>query len=82
VSVELEQDVADQNAGGCRRAAGGHADDEQAILPRECGSLWFGQRDRLARDSKVPALEPAVLDHGGRRLPRDRRGDHDAQAAD
>ena len=44
-------------------------------------ALILRQRDRLARDAEIAALQAAVLEHGRRGLPRDRRRDDDAEAA-
>src|SRR5207247_135659 len=65
VAVELEQHVADEHPGRRRRTAAGHADDQERLFPARTSLralLIFGQRDRLARDAEISALELSVLE--------------------
>ena len=81
MSVQFEEHVADQHARRRRRAAGRHADDEQRLVAADRVALVLGKARRLAGDAEVAALEAAVFEDRGRRLPGDRRGYDDAEAA-
>jgi hypothetical protein len=82
LAIELEQHVADEHAGRRRGAAARHADDEQTVFALLRRALILRKRDRLSGEPEVAALQPAVLDERRRGLPRDARGNDDAEAAD
>src|SRR5439155_21432431 len=82
MAVEFQKDVAYEHTRRGGRTAARHADDEQRVLATVLALLAFRQRDRLPREPEVAAFQAAVLEHGRRSLPYDRRGNDDAEAAD
>jgi hypothetical protein len=61
LTLEFDQDVANQETGGVSRAARRDADNQQATIARCASLLAFGQLHRLTRNAKVPAPGSAVL---------------------
>jgi hypothetical protein len=81
MAVEVHDDVPDEQARGRRRTSARDADDEQGVVTSVAALLSVRQAYRLPGQTEVSPLQPAVLEHRSRRLPRDRCGDHHAETA-